>query len=114
MSKEDFNVADRPHATADGKVITAGKKILEAVFDTPEEDHADFIAVSGQDVSEARFVNYADALEAYEARDDIETLADRRARENGEDFDAGAFMRAPAGDTAPTSGSVNGTAPASA
>ena len=112
MAKEDFVPADRALEGADG-ALTAGERVAQTTYSTPEEDHAAFIAASGEDVSAAAFVNYADALNAHQSRDDIETLADRRARENGTTFDAGAFMRAPAGNTPPTSGSVDGVAPSS-
>lgn len=114
MAKEDYVVADRALEGAGGTPLTAGERVAQTVVSTPEDDHADFITASGDNVSRAAYVDYAEALEAHQARDDIETLADRRAREYGADFDAGAFMRAPAGDTPPTSGSVHGTAPASA
>lgn len=112
MAKEDYVVADRALEGENG-ALTAGERVNQTVYATPEDDHADFIEDSGQNVSRAAYVDYAEALEAHQSRPDIETLADRRAREYGADFDAGSFMRAPAGDEAPTSGSVHGTAPAS-
>lgn len=112
MAKEDFVPADRPLEGASGP-LTAGERVEQTTYATPEDDHAAFIAASGEDVSRAAFVDYADALNAHQSRPDIESLADRRAREYGDAFTDGAFMRAPAGDTPPTSGSVNGTAPAS-
>lgn len=39
------------------------------------------------------FVNYEEALENYQARPDVETLEDRRAREGGRDFNAASFRR---------------------
>jgi|SRR5690606_18551292 len=111
MAKADYNVADRALEGADGGPLTAGERVAQSVQETPDADARQFAADEG--VAHAAYANYADALEAHQARADIETLADRRAREYGADFDAGAFMRAPAGDEAPTSGSVNGVAPAS-
>lgn len=44
------------------------------------------------------FVNYEEALENYQERPDVETLADRRAREGGRDFNAASFRRTLGGD----------------
>jgi hypothetical protein len=44
-------------------------------------------------VTDAAYVDYESALGNYEARVDVETLAERRARENGITFDDGAFVR---------------------
>lgn len=112
MAKEDYNVADRPLEGADGNALTAGERVAQTVQATPDQDARGFAETN--DVAIAAYANYADALEAHQARVDIETLADRRARTYGADFDAGSFMRAPHGDEAPTPGSVNGVAPASA
>lgn len=111
MAKDDYTVADRALEGADGGPLTAGERVAQSVQETPDADARQFAEDEG--VAHAAYANYADALEAHQARVDIETLADRRAREYGADFDAGAFMRAPHGDTPPTSGSVNGVAPAS-
>lgn len=107
MAKEDYNVADRTIES-----LTAGEVVQETVFENPDTDAAAFADTEG--VAIAAYANYATALEAHESREDIETLADRRAREYGADYDAGEFMRAPHGNTPPTSGSVDGVAPASA
>lgn len=111
MAKEDYEVADRALQGADGKALTAGERVAQTVQETPDQEARDF-AEAG-DVALAAYRNYATALEAHQARVDIETLADRRAREYGADFEAGAFMRAGHSDTPPTSGGVNGVAPAS-
>lgn len=39
------------------------------------------------------FVDYESALENYEGREDVEPLAERRARENGTDFRSASFRR---------------------
>lgn len=44
-------------------------------------------------VTRSEYVNYADKFAAYESRDDVETLADRRARENGENAAAADHVR---------------------
>ncbi len=50
-------------------------------------------AAEAAGVKDAAFINYAEALEAYEARPDIESLANRRARDFPVDFDDASFMR---------------------
>lgn len=112
MAKKDYTVADRALEGADGGPLTAGERVAQTVQATPDQEARDFAETN--DVAMAAYANYATALESHQYRVDIETLADRRAREYGADFKAGAFMRAPHGDTPPTSGSVNGVAPASA
>ncbi len=110
MAKEDYTVADRD-LTANGGALTARDKVNVNTFANPDVDAKEFAA--DNDVSQSQFVNYSEALTAHEQREDIETLADRRAREYGTTFDAGAFMRATPTDEAPTPGTVNGVAPAS-
>jgi hypothetical protein len=44
-------------------------------------------------VTDPAFVNYAEALENYQARPDVEPLDERRAREGGRDFQAASFRR---------------------
>lgn len=44
-------------------------------------------------VTGPEFVNYAEALENYQARPDVEPLDERRAREGGRDFQAASFRR---------------------
>lgn len=107
MAKEDYNVADRTIES-----LEAGDKVQETVASTPDADAATF--AGNNNVSAAAFANYDTALTAYAARADIESLADRRARENGVDFADADFMRAEVSDTPPTPGSTNGIAPASA
>lgn len=113
MAKEDYNVADRPDAG-----LTAGEHVAETVQDTPDADAAAFAAAGG--VSSAAFRNYQTALNAFQARDDIETLADRRAREYGDSFADAEFMRQEAYNAdgtaadAPRPGTVYGDADKSA
>lgn len=54
-------------------------------------DNAEAAEAAG--VKDASQINYAEALEAYEARPDIEDLAHRRARDFPVDFDDASFMR---------------------
>lgn len=114
MAKEDFIVADREIES-----LTAGDKVNETVYDNPDSDAADFAAAGN--VASAAYRNYATALNAHQARDDIETLADRRAREYGDGFSDADFMRAEVYDpttgavnSPPRAGSVEGDAPKSA
>lgn len=112
MAKEDYNVADRD------EVLTAGERVAESVQATPDADAATFAGTNN--VSNAAYANYATALAAHAARDDIESLADRRAREVGDDFADADFMRRAAYDAngdavaPPRPGTVEGDAPASA
>jgi hypothetical protein len=106
MAESDYNVADRVITS-----LEAGDKVQETVQATPDQDARDFAAAGG--VSSAAYRNYATALNAHQSRTDIESLADRRTRENGTTFAAADFMRADVSDTPPTPGSVNGVAPAS-
>lgn len=114
MAAEDYVVADRPGDFP----VTAGDKVQETVFENPDTESAAAAATAG--VSHPAYIGYADALETFQERADIETLADRRARENGVDFDAGSFMRQNAYDAdgtaadAPRPGTVHGDAPKSA
>jgi hypothetical protein len=50
-------------------------------------------------VTDVVFVDYAEALENYESREDIETLSERRAREGGADFRTANFRREVGGST---------------
>ena len=56
-------------------------------------DVANEEAAAAAGVKDAAFINYAEALEAYESRSDIEDLAHRRARDFPVDFDDASFMR---------------------
>jgi len=112
MAKEDYNVADREITS-----LVAGDKVQETVFANPDDDARAAARAAG--VEKAAYIDYAEALEAHESRADIETLADRRAREYGSTFAAGEFMRQAAYDAdgsvadAPRPGTVHGDAPKS-
>lgn len=114
MAEADYNVADRRIES-----LEAGDKVQETVQATPDQDARDFAATNN--VSAAAYANYATALGNHEARADIESLADRRAREYGDSFADADFMRAEVYDPAtgavnpaPRAGTVEGDAPASA
>ncbi len=114
MAAEDYVVADRTIQS-----LTAGEKVQETVFENPDADAKEFAHDEG--VSQAAYANYATALNAHQARPDIETLADRRAREYGDQFSDADFMRTEVYDPVtgevndpPRAGSVEGDAPKSA
>ena len=112
MAAEDYNVADRPDA---GR--TAGEKIGDTAYNNPDVDARARADAAG--VSHPAYIGYAAALETFQSRDDIETLADRRAREYGDSFADAAFMRESAYNAdgtaaaAPRPGTVYGDAPKS-
>jgi hypothetical protein len=116
MAEEDYNVADRPGWQGTDSV-TAADRVAETVQETPDADAR--AAADAANVSNAAFIGYAAALNTHQARPDIETLADRRAREYGDDFADGDFMRREAYDAdgtaaaPPRPGTVHGDAPAS-
>jgi hypothetical protein len=112
MAASDYNVADRNISGG----ITAADKLAETDRgENPDVDARERADAAG--VSNAAYIGYAEALEAFEARDDIEPLAVRRAREYGSDFDAGSIMRQAAYEDdgtaadAPRPGTVFGDAP---
>ena len=112
MAAEDYNVADRNITS-----LEAGDKVQETVYENPDTEAAAAAEAAG--VSQAAYIGYAAALNAYQARSDIETLADRRRRENGTTFAEGDFMRQAAynadgtAQAPPRPGTVHGDAPAS-
>ena len=117
MASEDYVVADRALEGAGGKALTAGERVQQTVFDNPDAETREAAATAG--VADPAHIAYETALNAYQSRADIETLADRRAREAGDQFSDGAFMRQNAYNedgtaaTPPRPGTVYGDAPAS-
>jgi len=115
MAEEDYNVADRK--PEGGFPVTAGNKVSETVQETPDADAKAAADTAG--VSNPAYIGYAAALNTHQSRDDIETLADRRAREYGDAFADGDFMRQNAYDAdgtvadPPRPGTVHGDAPKS-
>lgn len=90
MASSDYNVADRKPETGSFPV-TAGAKVNVTAASNPDVDAAAYAATNN--VSNAAYVGYAAALATYEARADIETLADRRARTQATTDSAQDFMR---------------------
>lgn len=91
MAKADYEVAERAAVTANGGPLTALDRVSETVNETPDAENRAAATAAG--VKDPGHIDYEAALEAHQAREDIETLASRRAREYGADFDAGKFMR---------------------
>lgn len=118
MAAEDYNVADRPEWQGTNTVTAADKLAESDRGGNPDvESRADALAAG---VSHPAYIDYAVALETHQSRPDIETLADRRRREYGSDFNDADFMRQNAYDAdgtaadAPRPGTVYGDAPKSA
>lgn len=120
MASTDYNVADRKPESADGAFpVTAQDKVgFVTGYANPDTDAK--AAAAAANVSNAAFIGYAAALATYEARADIETLADRRARSNATTDSAQDFMRRAVYNTdgtvksPPRPGSVKGDADKSA
>lgn len=91
MAKSDYNVAERESVTANGGPLTALDRVSETINETPDAENRAAATAAG--VKDAGHIDYVAALEAHQSREDIETLASRRAREYGVDFEAGEFMR---------------------
>lgn len=91
MAKADYNVAERESVTANGGPLTALDRVSETVNETPDAENRAAATAAG--VKDAGHIGYEAALAAHEAREDIEALADRRAREYGVNYNAGKFMR---------------------
>jgi len=87
MAQEDLD--DYKQDTRTGKVAS---ETLDWFQPLPS-DIANAEAAATAGVKDEGHVNYVEALEAYEARPDIEDLAHRRARDFPVDFDDAAFMR---------------------
>lgn len=70
---------------------TAFDNIAEWENDIINEENAAAAAAAG--VKDAAFINYDVALDAYAARDDVEPLAEKNARDMPADFADASFMR---------------------
>ena len=72
------------------------------------QDQVDAAVAAG--VTHSEYINYAAKMDAYESRDDVEPLAERRAREAATDDPATNFRRAGTGSiavfTSPADGNV--------
>lgn len=74
-------------------VRTAQENVSNGEFNNEVEDAAK-AAADAANVRKPEFIEYAAALANYEARDDVEPLAQRRAREAGDQFTDTDFVRA--------------------
>lgn len=78
----------------DIRTTKTAQEVLDALNVGPlASDVANAEAAAAAGVKDEGHVNYAEALEAYEARPDIEDLDHRRARDFPEDFNDGGEMR---------------------
>lgn len=75
---------------ADYKPRTA-QVVAAETYAAPVNDGAELAEEAG--VVNPAHVDYEEALKNYESRDDVETLANRRARENGTAFSDADFVR---------------------
>lgn len=81
---EDMVAIEKPVVTAADNLEGYGQPINDVL-------NAQAAAAAG--VKRASFINYDVALDAYAARDDIEDLAHKNARNAPEDFAQASFMR---------------------
>lgn len=87
MAQEDLDnmpVATKPVVTAEDNLVGYGESANDA------ENRA---AAQAAGVIDAAYINYDVALDAYEARADIETLARKQTRNAPADFGDASFMR---------------------
>jgi hypothetical protein len=71
----------------------ADKDNKEEVFDVTPADESRTDAYGRSEGDPDPYDNYDEALEAYQERDDVETLDDRRSREAGRSVRETAFVR---------------------
>lgn len=92
--------ADRPEFRAGGigadGAITAADNLVG--YGASENDVENKAAAQAAGVIDAAYINYDLALDAYQARSDIEDLARKNARNNPADFGDASFMRTTSGN----------------
>lgn len=75
-------------------VTTAKEKIAQVDADEQNAYNAARVAAAvAADVTHDEYIDYAAKMTNYESRDDVEPLAERRARHNGTTFAATDFRR---------------------
>lgn len=88
MAQEDLDnmvvVKTGPAATAEDQLVGYGEQL---------NDQENKAAAEAAGVKDAAFINYSEALDAYSAREDIESLAHKNARNAPDDFADASFMR---------------------
>lgn len=92
-------------------VKTASQVVAELDADEQNAfDAAQVAAANSANVQRSEYINYSAKMDAYESRDDVEPLAERRAREAATDDPATDFRRAGTGSiavfTSPADGNV--------
>lgn len=93
MAQADLDampVAEKPVVTAEDNLVGYGEQVNDV------ENRARAQAAG---VIDAAYINYDVALDAYAARDDIEDLAHKNARNAPADFADASFMRTVDGTT---------------
>lgn len=83
--------------------VKTAKQKLAAFDDSAAQNQVDADAralAAAAGVTHSEYVNYAARLANYEARDDVEALAERRARDSATTFAATDFRRAGTGSIA--------------
>lgn len=92
------------------EVVEGARDHVVNEFESDERDKA--IAAG---VTRTEYVDYVDALENYQSRDDVEPLVERRAREAAADFADQSFRRSGVGSiavlTSPADGNVGPDTP---
>jgi hypothetical protein len=76
------------------RVQTASEVVASAGGGSTELEDDAWAAADTANVRHWSYINYAAQMTNYESRDDIETLAHRRAREAGDQFSDTDFTRA--------------------
>lgn len=94
MAESDLNAM--PIAKDNEPANTAFDNIAE--FGESVNDTQNRAAAEAAGVKDAAFINYDVALDAYAAREDIEPLAEKNARDNPADFADASFMRTTSGN----------------
>jgi hypothetical protein len=86
------------------KPVTAEEALAPTVDHSVDQEAAERAEKDG--VIAAAYVDYEKAMENYEGRSDVETLAHRRAREVGASFEDAAFRRKVGGEEGESEGGV--------
>lgn len=96
-------------------IMTDNKKVDLSEFEADLSAHESTVdadaakAAEKAGVVDAAYVDYEPALKNYEGRKDVETLEDRRARENGTSFSEANFVREGKSEIAATTAAKTST-----
>jgi hypothetical protein len=95
MAKSDWtgNVAgaERVEVSENGGPRTARDMVSETIYAGPDAENRARATAAG--LKDAAYIDYGVALEAYQSREDIETLQSKQTRNAPADFDAAGYMR---------------------